>query len=70
MSNTNPDGVEKGWGVYRDGKAQGKSGPKFAGNMIVVEWSSGAPGMEMAMVDAKTGEVYYPPISRCRCGKF
>jgi hypothetical protein len=57
------EGVEKGWGVHKDGREQGKPGPNFAGHMIIVQWSSGAPGLGMAMVDAKTGEVYYPPIS-------
>jgi len=56
-------GVEKGWGVDKDGNAQGRPGPNFAGSMIVVQWSSGAPGIDMAMVDAQTGVVYYPPIS-------
>jgi hypothetical protein len=31
--------------------------------MIVVQWSSGAPGLQMAMVDAETGEIYCPRIS-------
>jgi hypothetical protein len=57
------EGVDKGWGVNRDGREQGRPGPNFAGNMIIVQWSSGAPGMEMAMVNARTGEVYFPPIS-------
>jgi hypothetical protein len=57
------EGVEKGWGVYRNGKDQGRPGPNFAGNMIVVQWSSGAPGLQMAMVDAGTGHIYCPPIS-------
>lgn len=57
------EGVEKGWGVERDTGEQGRPGPNFAGNMIVVQWSSGAPGMEMAVVDARTGEVSCPPIS-------
>jgi len=55
------DGVEKGYGVFRDGKEQ--KGPNFAGRMIVVQWSCGSPCLRMAMVDAITGIVYYPPIS-------
>src|SRR5262245_40247171 len=35
------DGVQKGWGVRRDGKEQ--IGPNFAGNMIVIQWPCGAP---------------------------
>lgn len=50
-------------GVARDGDTESRPGPNFAGNMIVVQWSSGAPGLMMAMVDARTGDVYYPPIS-------
>jgi hypothetical protein len=55
------EGVEKGWGVYRDGKDL--KGPNFAGKMIVVRWGCGAPCLMMAMVDAETGEVYLPPLS-------
>jgi hypothetical protein len=55
------DGVQKGWGVFRDGKEQ--PGPNFAGNMIVIQWPCGAPCMRMAIVNAKTGDVYYPPIT-------
>ena len=32
------EGVEKGYGVLRDGKEQ--KGPNFAGNMIVIKWRS------------------------------
>jgi len=55
------DGVEKGYGVFRDGKEQ--KGPNFAGNLIVIQWGCGAPCLRMAIVDARSGEVYYPPIS-------
>jgi hypothetical protein len=55
------DGVEKGWGVFRDGKEQ--AGPNFAGNMIVIQWGCGAPCLRMALVNARTGDVYYPPIT-------
>ena len=55
------DGVEKGYGVFRDRKEQ--PGPNFAGNLIVIQWGCGAPCMRMAIVDARTGELYYPPIS-------
>jgi len=55
------DGVEKGYGVFRDGKE--KKGPNFAGHMIVVQWGCGSTCMRMAIVDARTGDVYYPPIS-------
>jgi hypothetical protein len=55
------DGMEKGYGVFRDGKVQ--KGPNFAGNLVVIQWGCGAPCMRMAIVDARTGDVYYPPIS-------
>jgi hypothetical protein len=54
------EGVEKGWGVFRDGKEQ--QGPNFAGKMIVVQWGCGAPCFMMAMVDAQTGDVFLPPL--------
>jgi hypothetical protein len=57
------EGVEKGWGVYRDGVAQDKPGPNFAGNMIVIQWSCGAPCLMAALVNASTGEVYNPPLA-------
>ncbi len=55
------DGVEKGYGVFRDGKEQ--KGANFAGSLIVIQWSCGAPCLKMTIVDAQTGDVYYPPIS-------
>jgi hypothetical protein len=55
------DGVEKGHGVFRDG--QELRGPNFAGDLIVIQWPCGAPCVGMAVVDARAGEVYYPPIS-------
>ena len=55
------DGVQKGWGVFRDGKEQ--IGPNFAGNLIVIQWGCGAPCLRMAIVNARTGDVYYPPIT-------
>lgn len=55
------DGVKEGYGVFRDGKEQ--TGPNFAGNLIVIQWGCGAPCLRMAIVDARTGDVYYPPIS-------
>jgi hypothetical protein len=57
------EGVEKGWGAFRDGNEQDRAGPNFAGSMVVVQWGCGSPCMMMAMVDARTGTIYYPPIS-------
>jgi hypothetical protein len=56
-------GVEKGWGVLRDGKEQNHPGPNFAGKMIVVKWGCGSPCLMMAMVDAETGDVYSLPLA-------
>jgi hypothetical protein len=61
------DGVENGYGVFRDSKEQ--KGPNFAGNLIVIQWGCGAPCLRMAVVDARTGEVHYPPISFEGVGK-
>lgn len=55
------DGVEKGYGVFRDHREQ--RGPNFAGRLIVIQWECGAPCLRMAMVDARSGHLYYPPIS-------
>jgi hypothetical protein len=55
------DGVQKGWGVFRDGKDQ--PGPNFAGHLIVIQWGCGAPCLRMAIVNARTGDVYSPPIT-------
>lgn len=56
------EGVEKGWGVLRDGREQNHPGPNFAGTMIVVQWGCGSPCLMMAMIDAVTGKVYEPPL--------
>jgi hypothetical protein len=55
------DGVKNGYGVFRDGKEQ--PGPNFAGDLIVIQWGCGAPCMRMAIADARSGDIYYPPIS-------
>jgi hypothetical protein len=55
------DGVEKGYGVFRDNKEQ--TGPNFAGSLVVIQWGCGAPCLRVAIVDAQSGDVYYPPIS-------
>lgn len=61
------DGVVNGYGVFRDGKEQ--KGPNFAGDLVVIQWGCGAPCLRMAVVDAGTGEVHYPPISFEGMGK-
>lgn len=55
------EGVDNGYGVFRDGKEE--KGPNFAGHLIVIQWACGSPCMRMAMVDARSGEVCYPPIA-------
>jgi hypothetical protein len=55
-------GVAKGIGVMRDGKEQ--AGPNFAGHYVVVLWNCGSPCNMMAIVDARSGIVYPPPIER------
>jgi len=57
------EGVEKGWGVYRDGVAQDTPGPNFAGNMIFIQWGCGAPCLMAALVNARTGDVFNPPLA-------
>ena len=55
------DGIDEGYGVFRDGREQ--KGVNFAGHLIVIQWGCGSPCMRMAIMDARTGDVYYPPIS-------
>jgi len=57
------EGVEKGWGVFGDGVEQNKTGPNFAGDMIVIQWGCGAPCLMAAVVNARTGEVSNPPLA-------
>jgi hypothetical protein len=40
------------------------AGPNFAGNYFVIRWGCGSQCVMMATVDAKTGAVYEPPLSR------
>jgi hypothetical protein len=60
------DGVEKGWGVFRDGVEM--KGPNFAGHMIAVRWGCGTGCAAMVFVDAQTGKVYNPPLPIGRFG--
>lgn len=45
--------------VIREGA---KSGPNFAGRYTIVTWGAGLGVYSMAVVDAKTGEIYFPPF--------
>jgi hypothetical protein len=55
------DGVEKGWGAFREGVEA--RGPNFAGHMIAVRWGCGTGCAAMVFVDARTGNVYNPPLA-------
>lgn len=44
--------------VLREGAARG---PNFAGRYTVVEWGCGSPCHAFAIVDARTGRVYFVP---------
>ena len=44
--------------VIRNGA---KEGPNFAGHYTIVVWGCGMNCMQLAIVDARTGEVYFPP---------
>jgi hypothetical protein len=39
-----------------------RSGPNFAGHYTVVIWGCGTGCAQMDVVDAKTGNVYFPPV--------
>ena len=59
------NGVMNGEGVWSGSwKSPIKtSGPNFAGHYFVIRWGCGSDCLMMAVVDAKTGEVYDPPLS-------
>ena len=39
-----------------------RTGPNFAGHYTVVIWGCGTGCAQMAVVDSKTGRVYFPPV--------
>jgi len=47
----------------RDGVTDVYNRTNFAGHLIVARWGCGAPCLRMAIIDARTGEIYYPPIT-------
>lgn len=47
----------------RDGVTDAHDRTNFAGHLIVAKWACGAPCLRMAIVDARTGKLYYPPIT-------
>lgn len=45
--------------VLREGA---QAGPNFAGHYTLVQWGCGTGCAQVAIVDAKTGRVYFPPL--------
>jgi hypothetical protein len=45
--------------VLREGA---RHGPNFAGHYTIVTWGCGTSCLEFAIVDARTGNVYFPPF--------
>jgi hypothetical protein len=45
--------------VLREGT---KKGPNFAGHFTIVTWGAGLGVFSVAVVDARTGKVYFPPF--------
>jgi hypothetical protein len=39
-----------------------KDGPNFAGRYTVAQWGCGGGCVQFAIIDAKTGDVYFPPF--------
>lgn len=59
------NGVSTGAGVWNGSwknPIEGR-GPNFAGHYFVIRWGCGSECVTMAIVDAKTGNVYNPPLS-------
>jgi hypothetical protein len=49
--------------MFRTVLRQGaKAGPNFAGHYTMVAWGCGLGSFELAIIDAKTGRVYFPPF--------
>jgi hypothetical protein len=56
------NGVRKGFGVLHKPEGTERRGPNFAGRYIVVQWGCVAECLEYAIVDAKNGTIYQPPV--------
>jgi hypothetical protein len=56
------NGVRKGFGVLHEPEGTEKRGPNFAGHYIVVQWGCGTECLQYAIVDAKDGAIYQPPV--------
>jgi hypothetical protein len=42
-------------------REQEKAGPNFAGHYTIVAWGCGTTCIQFAIIDARTGKVYFPP---------
>lgn len=56
------NGVKKGYGVLEEPEGTERPGPNFAGQYIVVQWGCGTECFQYALVDAKTGRIFQPPV--------
>jgi hypothetical protein len=56
------NGVKKGYGVLEEPEGRERPGPNFAGQYIVVQWRCGTECFQYAIVDAKTGRIFQPPV--------
>jgi len=56
------EGVRTGYGVGMGTHLIGRPEPTFAGHFIVIRWACGSDCRMMALVDAKTGTIYQPPL--------
>ena len=59
------EGVTKGRGVWTGSwkDAKERPGPNFDGHYFVIRWGCGSDCLMMAVVDAKSGRIYDPPLS-------
>lgn len=56
--------------MFRTRIREGLMGPNFAGHYVVVQWECGSPCTMMVVVDARTGQIYRPPISEGETGNL
>jgi hypothetical protein len=47
----------------QDGITDAHNRANFAGHFIVAKWGCGAPCLRAAIIDAPTGEIFFPPIT-------
>lgn len=56
------NGVKKGYGVLEEPGGRDRPGPNFAGHYIVIQWGCGTECLQYAIVDARTGRIFQPPV--------